>query len=485
MIHFQLNFKGEEIGENASITLTQQNIQQPSNSIPMLPQYTLTLDGNTLKSGQIQYKIENAGNMLSQFHATTGSKNFQDIQNQQVTLNQVDEFLKLKQKPSLIVKNDSNPSLTLAAAANNNAGDEPKDKKPKFNLILQTTPQKQPKQQPQIVNSPQAKAFTSPNKAQILNFEKIMPGTNQQKSQMVVPIMVRTTNDGGRNTISTGSDAASQLFSQALSMSALANQSVDNKGQQQPIFVQMKIQPNADGQLTLTPATNTTATQQIQLALSPQQLQQLNFLPQLHHQQQQQITVQQPPQTQLSIPMQPQVHVQPAVTTTVQETQTQTNMESNEKADEVVMADEDFNDTYDDDFYPVEEGEEEEEQNESLLNNSQEKTQRTSSASGKKSNGGNKKNAKNLKQSKLKSKVDNSLTELQSVNIEHSEMATKQLNQLTNFNNKKTETESAVKCNDINLTVCEVCKKIFKRKEFLLQHLKSHIGLRYDLKKIN
>lgn len=29
-----------------------------------------------------------------------------------------------------------------------------------------------------------------------------------------------------------------------------------------------------------------------------------------------------------------------------------------------------------------------------------------------------------------------------------------------------------------NLTTCEVCKKVFKRKEHLMQHLKSHVGLR-------
>lgn len=83
---------------------------------------------------------------------------------------------------------------------------------------------------------------------------------------------------------------------------------------------------------------------------------------------------------------------------------------------------------------------------------------------------------KTLKPSK-KTKNDN-LTELQSVQQEHSDMAKKQLNQLANFNTKRAESETAEKPTELNLTVCDVCKKIFKRKEFLMQHLKSHIGLR-------
>ncbi|KAG5681894.1 hypothetical protein PVAND_011300 [Polypedilum vanderplanki] len=453
---------GEEATDNCAnnnVTMSQQNIQPQA--FPILPQYTLTLDGNTLKTGQIQYKIENAGNLLSQHTPLLAAKNFQDIQNQQV-----DEFLKQKQK-SLVVKRDNkNTPLTLTTTtATQSQSDEPIDKKPKFNLILQTTKPTPAKiQQPQIV-SPQPKtSTTSPNKAHILNIEKILPITHQSSptKQLVVPIMVRNS-DGSTNTIMAGNDVASQVLSKAFSMTAAAtNQGLENKiqptQQQQPVVVQMKLQPNADGQLTLTPVQQ--PQQSLQLALSPQQLQQLNF---------QAI----PQQTQSALNMNPtqltvqQVNPAAITTTTAQDIQTQTmatSIDSQDKTDDDI---DENNDTFDDDYYPADEDEE------TAENESQEKQPIKKVSPSKKT-------TKTIKPSKTKSKAssENSLTDLQSVNVEHSDMAKKQLNQLTNYTNKRTEAESSTNSSEINLTVCDVCKKIFKRKEFLMQHLKSHIGLR-------
>jgi uncharacterized Zn-finger protein len=360
-----------------------------------MPQYTLTLDGNTLKSGQIQYKIENTAPQ-TQIIA-------KESQNQQMT---VDEFLKLNKNQVVLKKN---PTI------------EEKNKKPKFNLILQASPQKQQ----------QVKAQQSPAKPQIQihNIEKILPSNPpaQQPKQLVVPIMVR--NDGTRN------DAA-QIISQALSSS------VENKQQANPPFayVQMKIQPNADGQLTLTPASALPQPQHLQLSLSPQQLQQLSF---------QAPTAQQQPAPALTV-QQPQI----TVTQVQSDNQTQTQTKSESQDDEEM-----FETHYEDDYY---------------MENSDEGEEKALEVPATKTFIIKKTQKPNKVMKKIKSE---SLTELQEVSQEHSDMAKKQLNMITSFNAKRVE-ETTEKPADLNLTVCDVCKKVFKRKEFLMQHLKSHIGLR-------
>lgn len=322
--------------------------------------------------------------------------------------------------------------------------EEPKNKKPKFNLILQASPQKQ-KIGSQVTMSQANKSFGSPStlntptksQIQIHNIEKIMPTASQTSptKQLVVPIMVR--NDS-RNV------EAAQLLSQALSMSS--NQSaVDSKGQQPFAYVQMKIQPNADGQLTLTPATPVQAQQHLQLSLSPQQFQQLSF---------------QAPVQQQAIAMQPQITVTQVPAQEQADCQTQTPAMKSECVEEV----EEFASHEEDFFYMG---------NDDDDSNGEENREKTEN---------NSKPAitiikkKTLKPSK-KTKSEN-LTELQSAQQEHSDTAKKQLNQLTNFNTKRAESETAEKPSELNVTVCDVCKKVFKRKEFLMQHLKSHIGLR-------
>lgn len=394
----------------------------------------MTLDGGTLKSGQIQYKIENTGNMNMTSQAQILAKNVQDSQNQPTNAMSMDEFIKLKKNPTVL---KTNPI----------AKEEPKNKKPKFNLILQASPQKQ-KFSPQVSVAQPQKTFagqSTPNKSQIQihNVEKIMPANSQvsPSKQLVLPIMVR--NDGSRNT-----DAA-HLISQALTLSN-NHSNMENKNQANPPFayVQMKIQPNADGQLTLTPA-STVPPQQLQLSLSPQQLQQLSF--------------QAPPQQQAPpLSMQPQITVTQIPPQEQTDSQTQTPTQDNVKS-EAEVEEESF-EHHDEDYFFMD-NDNDESANESQVKDSSE-VKPTITIFKKKT----------LKPAK-KSKVED-LTDLQSVQQEHSDMANKQLKQLTSFNTKRNESESAEKPPDLNLTVCDVCKKIFKRKEFLMQHLKSHIGLR-------
>lgn len=243
---------------NSSIQQQQQQHQQAT--LQNLPQYTFTIDGGgVIKPGQIQYKIENAGQ--SPLIAAAN-----------------EEFLKLKQKPGIIIKKEP-PQLRLAATAT----EDVQNKKPKINFVLQTSPQKQQHtkvQTSQILTSPTtATSFTSPTKAQILNIEKIMPAANQTsptKHPIIMPIMVRS--DGSRNTISTaGADFLQQAFQLSSNQTTLAT--TENKTNQP--FMLMKIQSNSDGQLTLMPAAASappiSQPQQLQISLSPQQLQQLGL----------------------------------------------------------------------------------------------------------------------------------------------------------------------------------------------------------------
>jgi hypothetical protein len=226
-----------------------------------LPQYTFTFDGGVIKPGQIQYKIENAGSLNQSPSPLIAAAN--------------EEFLKLKQKPGIIIKKE--PQLRLATV-----NEDVQNKKPKINFVLQTTPQKQQTkvQTSQVLTSPTtAASFTSPTKAQILNIEKIMPATSQTsptKHPIIMPIMVRS--DGSRNTISTtGADFLQQAFQLSSNQTTLAT--TENKTNQP--FMLMKIQSNSDGQLTLMPAAASappiSQPQHLQISLSPQQLQQLGL----------------------------------------------------------------------------------------------------------------------------------------------------------------------------------------------------------------
>lgn len=304
--------------------------------------------------------------------------------------------------------------------------EEPKDKKPKFNLILQASPQKS-KIAP-LTLSPSSKTTTSPVKTpqfQIQNIDKILQqagGSQNTTKQLVVPIMVR--NDG-----------------QIISQSIAAPEKPQVKNPNQIAYVQMKIAPNADGQFTLTPAQpQHQQIQQLSLSLSPQQMQQLNIQNQSQTANiQQQFTV-----TTVSEPMHEQ-----QLDSIQNEAQTQT-MKNDSQVDE-----DDYIDSFQDDDYLMDDGDE-----------SDEKTT------------DNNKKSKVSSKTKSKKSQNEFFDEAPELEKEQLEMAKKQLEQLVNLNSKKSEAENVEKPSDLNLTVCDVCKKVFKKKEFLMQHLKSHIGLR-------
>lgn len=422
-----------------------------------MPQYTLTLDGQTLKSGQIQYKIENAANLMTSPPQTVQKTLIQEQQ-------AVDEFLKLKQTP--VIARKVNPSSFVG----------PKSKKPKINMIVQTTPQKPAKQVKTIISPPPKQFGTvsmlntpkqQQSQIQIQNNEKLQSANQTSPTkQFILPIMVR--NDVvQRNAITSATSTtadASQLFTQAFAMSN-NNQNLtigDGKANSPFTYFQMKIQPNADGQLTLTPAPVQQATQQLQLSLSPQQLQQLSFqTSSQNHQQQIQVQtqqIQQIQQVQQSQPPAPNIQEQT-------DSQTQTTLQE-QKPEE---PEESFDDEYEDEYFEIiEQGEEDEYP--SLVEETPESPVLNKMSAKTKTN-----IPKVAKITKISKSRDDSLTMLQTVQQQHSEMGQKQLESLVTHSNKR---ELADADKNLNLTVCNVCQKVFKRKEFLMQHLKSHIGLR-------
>lgn len=359
------------------------------------PQYTLTLDGNSLKSGQIQYKIENAA-IQSPQQAQIIMKNSGDSQVAQ-TLNA------LSAKKNVVIKKV----------------EEQKDKKPKFNIILQASPQK-PKITPITISPNKPANIAAKPQIQIQNIEKIMPANQTGGKQLVVPFMVR--NDG-------------QIVPQQLPATP---EKTPVKNSNQIAYVQMKIAPNSDGQLTLTPATMQPQQQlqHLQLSLSPQQLQQLNFQSQNHA---------------ASTNIQPQFTVTHVSNSLQEQSEAQTQTNKIEPLEEEEC---DYVDSFDaGDFY----------MDDNDMDEVEEKVES--------------KKSKTTKAKKMKIEISSDGEENREIDPEQLEAAKVQLQQLVNLNTKKSE-ESADKTNDINLTVCDVCKKVFKKKEFLMQHLKSHIGLR-------
>lgn len=436
------------------------NTQQQS-AVQGLPQYTLTLDGGTLKSGQIQYKIENSGNFINQSSMISAAN---------------EEFLKLKQKPGLIVKKES-PQLRLTTHQVN----DDSNKKPKYNFVLQTTPQKQQQQQPKVQQS--QILTSSPPKAQILNIEKFLPVTSQANQvsptkQVIVPIMVRS--DGTRNALTTtNSDATSQIL-QALQMSA--NQgliSSDNKTNLngQP-FMLMKLQPNSDGQFTLMQASAQpqaplapppAPTQQLQISLSSQQLQQLGLqaAPPSHQQimqQQKQTIAVQPAQ----LPVPTQVTHRPVSPPHPSETLSPLK-EISSVAVEISQDDEEmYNDSFDEDFYGDDDNENDSDNNESHEKSIEKRASK-------------KKSPKASKGSKGKS---SELYEEPVINPEHSDQAKKQLSMLTSFSAKKTAIEELESKNDgINMTVCDVSMLVPFNNFKLITKISSRFVKRFSSEK--
>ncbi|XP_059620480.1 transcription factor Sp2 isoform X2 [Phlebotomus argentipes] len=209
------------------------------------PQYTLTLDGQTLKANPIQYKIKEEPSGPTLVATTTEQQ-----QQQQSAYAQVDEFLKLKTTTQI-----GSTQITRRTVKAVKAPEPPKNKKPKINLVLATPTASQ--QQTKVVTTPSITTTpvamsTSPTKTVALQDLKIFSPTNK----CFLPITLK---DG-----STDQQILTQIDTKNIVLPAA--------------FLQMKLQPQlttVDGQpvVQLTPAAiptslsiSSTPTAQIQQA---------------------------------------------------------------------------------------------------------------------------------------------------------------------------------------------------------------------------
>lgn len=408
-----------------------------------MPQYTFTLDGQTLK-GPVQYKLDNT---------QSPNKIVQVESPQQQSLNQMEEFIKMKPVQQ---KTMSTPSC-------------PKNKKPKINLIV-TTPTKQSA----TLHTPQPKAFgagasnlNTPNKSGIqIQDIKILPSSNMMTTptqtpskQFVVPIVLK--NDGSAAT------DTNQLISQALA-GANNNNCMSSAG---PIhYVQMKIQPNVDGPgFHLAPASIPPTAS---ISLSPQQLQSLSFSPQTPTH---------------------QTHLQALLPPPQQQSQgNQTEIKTSDLMDEMQMDHDDNDNSWlhiEDNTEYQSDQKQEPPENPIVITVSQE-AQTSTPQNTITFTGSPNKSLRTIQQTVKTSpstttpiitsqqSPESSPNKSQLSQQDQSEMATLQLHQLSSHSIKNTAGGSPSKSQEVNLTVCDVCKKSFKKKEHLMQHLKSHVGLR-------
>lgn len=408
---------------------------------------------------------------------------------QQTPLSQMDEFLKIRptqQQRNLFATPNQKSKLQQPQ----------QQQKPKINFIV-TTPTKQTSsslQTPQPKTFGQTSTLNTPNKSgiQIQDIKILQPSTpTQTPTKFVVPIVLKNENV---NSGSTTEQATHQLISQAL-VGANSNNCVSASDLKQfsgPIhYVQMKLQPNADGQpgFHLAPASMPPVSS---ISLSPQQFQTLSFSS---------------PTTMAA----QQTQVQTAIAQSLQQSQgNQTETKTSESMEEDMNQDDDNdNDSswmQDDDYQNDSISKEEPTVSAPVIQVSQESQTQQQNATititgtpkslrqhpGKSAQSQNKNSpviSANIVTSTSVSSNNSSktipptnsttnITKCELTPNDQSEIATIQLHQLSSHSIKNVTQGCPSRIQEINLTTCEVCQKGFKKKEFLMQHLKSHIGLR-------
>lgn len=193
----------------------------------VMPQYTLTIDGQTLKASPVQYKLTETTPTFN-FQQTNMEDNFSGNIS-------VDEFLKLKTTPKTTQrKQQTLQPMTIEIAGSSSDKKQPKIElikqqnamqKPKINFVL-STPTKQQQQQKQTVQN-------TPNKTVSLQQLFQQATTSNKGGQTMVPLVVK-------------SDGSIEASNQLLSQIVAANEVTPTKQQQQyttpPVaYVQLKV----------------------------------------------------------------------------------------------------------------------------------------------------------------------------------------------------------------------------------------------------
>ncbi|XP_031620758.1 transcription factor Sp3 isoform X2 [Contarinia nasturtii] len=207
----------------------QQQQQQP------VQQYTITLDGKTLKPNQIHYKIEPTGAITIQdqqfIQQAQSTPTQQTISNS--TYSQVNEFLKLKPSNAKVtqVLKRKEPTVKILETSPN--------KKPKINLVLASSPvQQQQHQQPKTIQTNTVTGISAANTITVAN--------TASKSQAITLQDLKFLSSGNKCflpiTLKDGSNNDQQIMAQ-----------IDTKNLVLPgTYLQMKVDPQqittVDGQ---------------------------------------------------------------------------------------------------------------------------------------------------------------------------------------------------------------------------------------------
>lgn len=194
----------------------------------VMPQYTLTIDGQTLKASPVQYKLTETTPTFN-FQQTNMEDNFSGNIS-------VDEFLKLKTTPKTTQrKQQTLQPMTIEFAGSSSDKKQPKIElikqqnamqKPKINFVLSTPTKQQQQQQKQTVQN-------TPNKTVSLQQLFQQATTSNKGGQTMVPLVVK-------------SDGSIEASNQLLSQIVAANEVTPTKQQQQyttpPVaYVQLKV----------------------------------------------------------------------------------------------------------------------------------------------------------------------------------------------------------------------------------------------------
>uniref|UniRef100_A0A336LDN6 CSON007298 protein n=1 Tax=Culicoides sonorensis TaxID=179676 RepID=A0A336LDN6_CULSO len=474
-------------------------IQQQQQS---MPQYTLTIDGQTLKASPIQYKLTETTPGAATFNlqpSTSGNNESGDLTGSI----SVDEFLKLKNTPKTPRKVQP---LSIDLSGMTNATKKAKvemDKKPKINFVLSTPTKQQPQTMPMTIP-----AQMTNNQPKTISLQQLLQG-QANKNQTVVPLMIKS--DG---TI----EASNQFLSQLMTNNEMTpprpqpQPQPQYNPQQPPVaYVQLKIQQSPDGhptvqlmpqqpqtvQLSTQAFQNLNIQQQIQAQLAAQAAAQQQLQNQVNQQQQQQqqtqfqltpqqlqtvfnqVQVQQQQQqpTTISIAPSQQAHIIPQQIQAPPQQQ-QVSVDTQVSQSDITM---------------------EQEEKKPVIQVKRQTAKKTKQAEPQNQN---KTSQKVVSQPQIQQQQQPQQQQTQSIEISIPQSQTQTQIQLKNESNNNSDggaddgqptiesimaqqqmqliTSIKHEGNDPpqTLTTCEVCKKVFKRKEHLMQHLKSHVGLR-------
>lgn len=432
-----------------------------------MPQYTLTIDGQTLKASPIQYKLtETTPSATFNIQPSTSTSSETGDLSGSIS---VDEFLKLKSTPKTTRKMQP---LNIDLSGMTNVTKKAKielDKKPKINFVL-STPTKQQQTIPMTVTSNQPKT---------ISLQQLLQGS-ANKNQNMVPLIIKS--DG---TI----EANNQILSQLIANNEMTPPKQLPQPQYTPpqptTYVQLKIQQNPDGQPTvqLMPQQMPQTVQ-----LSTQAFQNLNIQQQIQQQIQAQLAAQ-AQQMQNQVPNQVQItplqlqtafnqaQVQPTVSLApsqqahiipqqIQPQQQQVSVDTQVSQSDITMEGATFQEQKPVTQQPKRQATKKvkQETTTQITTTRPVVTQQVSSQKPAVTS-----QSQSVSQQMKQDGGNNSDSDgpptIESI------MAQQQMQSITAIKHEGNDPPPT-------LTTCDVCKKIFKRKEHLMQHLKSHVGLR-------